>query len=111
MNFETKYDIYAEARAVLNMRSPLETFEPADIGTFVLAWSSKEASTPIRGTLMSFGCDSDGEYVMVKQWLTNVTARYTMVAPLPSSMLPTKKIESKTGVLRDPDVKVPEMPL
>jgi hypothetical protein len=111
MNFNMKYDIYAEAKAVLNMRSPLATFSPADIGSFVLAWSSKDTTTSIRGTLMAFGCDSEGEYAMVKPWASNSIVRYTLVAPLPSELCPSKKAETETKIWRDPDVKAPGMPL
>lgn len=111
MNFNMKYDIFAEAKAVLNMKSPLETFKPFDIGTFVLAWSSKDTTTSVRGTLMSFGCDSEGEYAMVMPWTSNSIIRYTLVAPLPSDLCPTKTPEFETKIWRDPDVKAPEMPL
>lgn len=111
MNFNIKYDIFAEAKAVLEMKSPLETFKPSDIGTFVLAWSDKNTSISVRGTLISFGADSKGEYAMVKGWLTGTVARYTLVAPLPSSLWPSKTTESETKIWRDPDVKAPGMPL
>ena len=111
MNFNRKNNIYAEAKAVLAMKSPLETFKPDDIGSFVLAWSSEDTTTSIRGTLMSFGCDSEGEYAMVKPWASNSIVRYTLVAPLPSSMWPTKTGEVETKIWRDPEVKAPEIPL
>lgn len=111
MDFNMKYNIFAEAKAVLNMKSPLETFTPGDIGSFVLAWSSKDATTSVRGTLMSFGCDSEGEYAMVKGWASGLTARYTLVAPLPAELLPNKKCEVKATMWRDPEVKQPGMPL
>ena len=107
MNFNMKYDIYAEAKAVLEMKSPLETFTANDIGSFVLAWSGKDASTSIRGTLMAFGCDEQGEYAMVKGWASGLTARYTLVARLPSELLPDTKYETTSPVWRDPDVKIP----
>ena len=113
MNFKQNYNIFAEARAVLEMRSPLETFKPEDIGTFVLAWSGPDASTSIHGTLISFGCDSQGEYAMVKSWASGLTARYTLVVPLPDNMLPyeTKSTEFKTVIPRDPEVKQPGVPV
>lgn len=111
MNFNMKYDIYAEAKAVLNMKSPLQTFNPCDIGSFVLAWSSEDTTTSIRGTLMSFGCDSEGEYAMVKPWASNSIVRYTLVAPLPAALLPTKTVESTNTIWRDPEVKQPGLPL
>ena len=111
MNFNKKCDIFAEAKAVLSMKSPLETFKPADIGKFVLAWSGKDASTSVRGTLMGFGCDAEGEYAMVKTWYSGTVIRYTLVAPLPSEMCPTKNTEFETRVYRDPEVKAPEMPV
>lgn len=111
MDFNTKYNIFAEAKAVLGMQSPLSTFKPSDIGSFVLAWSSADTTTSVRGTLMSFGCDSEGEYAMVKGWASGLTARYSLVAPLPAEMLPTTKTESKCTVWRDPEVKQPGIPL
>ena len=111
MNFNMKYNIYAEAKAVLSIQSPLDTFKPGDIGTFVLAWSGKDTTTSVRGTLMSFGCDSEGEYAMVKVWGSGSIVRYTMVAPLPAEMLPTTKIQSEQTVWRDPEVKRPGAPL
>lgn len=111
MDFKVKYDIFAEAQAVLNMKSPLETFTPKDIGTFVLAWSSHDTGTSIPGTLMGFGCDSEGEYAMVKVWTSGQVVRYKFVAPLPPDMMPTKTSELEETIWRDPDVKAPEMPL
>lgn len=111
MNFNMKYNIYGEAKAVLEMKSPLETFKPDDIGTFVLAWSSDDATTSVRGTLMGFGCDSEGEYAMVKVWTSGQVVRYKLVAPLPDSLCPTTKGEVETKIWRDPEVKQPEMPL
>jgi hypothetical protein len=111
MNFNMKYNIYAEAKAVLEMKSPLETFKPGDIGTFVLAWSDIDTTTSVRGTLMGFGCDSEGEYAMVKAWTSGQVVRYKLVAPLPPAMMPTKNFESEGTIWRDPDVKAPGMPL
>ena len=111
MGFSMKCNIFDEAKAVLEMKSPLETFKPSDIGTFVLAWSAKDSTTSVHGTLISFGADSQGEYAMVKGWCSGLTARYTLVAPLPSSMCPTKKVEVETKIWRDPDIKAPGMPL
>jgi hypothetical protein len=111
MDFNVKYNIFDEAKAVLEMKSPLETFRPSDIGTFVLAWSDKNTSTSVRGTLISFGADSQGEYAMVKGWASGLTARYTLVAPLPSNLWPSKKNEVETKICRDPDVKAPGIPL
>ena len=113
MNFNKKCDIFAEAKAILKMKSPLETFKPADIGTFVLAWSGKNATTSVQGTLMGFGCDNEGEYVMVKVWDSGTIIRYTLVAPLPTDMLPTESeaTEIKKLIWRDPEVKAPGMPL
>ena len=111
MNFNMKYDIYAEAKAVLEMKSPLETFRPSDIGTFVLAWSDMDATTSVRGTLMEFGCDSEGEYAMVKVWTSGQVVRYKLVAPLPPAMMPTKPSTQECTVWRDPDVKQPGSPL
>ena len=111
MNFNMKYNIYAEARAVLGMKPPLETFKPGDIGTFVLARSAEDSTTSVRGTLMSFGCDTEGQYAMVKVWVSGRVARYKLVTPLPSSMCPTKKAEVETKIWRDPDIKAPGMPL
>lgn len=111
MNFNMKYNIFDEAKAVREMKSPLETFKPADIGTFVLAWSSEDSGTSVRGTLISFGADSQGEYAMVKGWCSGLTARYTLVAPLPASMWPTTKAEAEKKIWRDPEVKQPGMPL
>ena len=112
MNFNKKCDIFAEAKAVLNMKSPLETVESGDIGTFVLAWSGKDATTSVRGTLMGFGCDSEGEYAMVKVWDSGTIIRYTLVAPLPCEMLPTKDKAATIHniVWRDPEVKAPGVP-
>ena len=111
MNFTMKYNIYAEAKAVLEMKSPLETFKPEDIGTFVLAWSGEDTTTSVRGTLMGFGCDEQGEYAMVKVWSSNTVVRYKLVAPLPPAMMPTKTFESEATIWRDPEVKTPGMPL
>lgn len=111
MNFNMKYNIFDEAKAVLDMKSPLETFHPCDIGSFVLAWSGEDATTSVRGTLISFGCDSEGEYAMVKGWASGLTGRYKLVAPLPASMYPTTKAEVEKKIWRDPEVKQPGMPL
>lgn len=111
MDFNMKYNIFDEAKAVLNMKSPLETFTPGDIGSFVLAWSGEDATISARGTLMSYGCDSEGEYAMVKVWASGLTRRYKLVAPLPSSMCPTQKGEVEKKIWRDPEVKQPGMPL
>ena len=111
MDFNMKYNIFDEAKAVLEMKSPLETFKPSDIGTFVLAWSGEDATTSVRGTLISFGCDSEGEYAMVKGWASGLTGRYKLVAPLPASMCPTTKAEVEKKIWRDPEVKQPGMPL
>lgn len=113
MDFNIKYNIRAEAKAVLGMKSPLETFKPEDIGTFVLAWSSADTSTAVRGTLLGFGCDSEGEYAEVKAWTSGLTARYTLVAPLPEDMLPfeTNSVNVKKLIWRDPEVKTPGIPL
>lgn len=109
MNFDKKCNIYAEAKAVLNIKSPVQTFKPNDIGTFVLAWSGPDAPTSVRGTLMGFGCDSEGEYAMVKVWDSGTIIRYTLVAPLPTEMLPhlDKTATIHTIVWRDPEVKAP----
>ena len=107
MNFNVKYDIYAEAKAVLGMKSPLETFKPGDIGTFVLAWSDIDATISVRGTLMSFGCDGEGEYAMVKVWASGGVVRYKLVAPLPPDMMPTKTVESECTIWRDSEVEAP----
>jgi hypothetical protein len=111
MDFNMKYNIFDEAKAVLEMKSPLETFRPSDIGTFVLAWSDENTSTSVRGTLISFGVDSQGEYAMVKVWLSGAVVRYTLVAPLPSNLWPSTKTETETKIWRDPDVKAPRRPL
>lgn len=111
MNFEQKYDIFAEAKAVLNLKSPLETFKPEDIGTFVLAWSDKHALTSVRGILVGFGCDERGEYATVKVWGSGSLCRYTMVAPLPPEMMPTRSIAHEETIWRDPEVKQPGRPL
>lgn len=111
MNFNMKYNIYAEAKALLEMKSPLKTFKPSDIGMFVLAWSSEDSSTSVRGTLMGFGCDSEGEYAMVKAWTSVQAVRYELVAPLPPALMPTKTSTQECTVWRDPDVKAPEIPL
>ena len=109
MNFNMKYNIFDEAKAVLEMKSPLETFKPADIGPVVLAWSGEDATTSVRGTLISFGCDSESEYAMVKGWASGLTCRYKLVAPLPASMCPTTKAEAEKKIWRDPEVKQPGM--
>lgn len=109
MNFNMKYDVVAEAKALLEMKSPLKTFKPEDIGTFVLAWSGNDATTSVRGTLMAFGCDERGEYAIVKVWVSGAITRYELVAPLPSSMLPTTTTTTETKTWRDPDVKVTRM--
>ena len=109
MSFNTKYNIYAEAKAVLGRKSPLQTFTPYDIGTFVLAWSGTNATAAIRGTLLSFGCDSRGEYAIVKPWLSENAVRYTLVAPLPAELLPTVEHTVERVLNRDPDVNAPGM--
>lgn len=111
MNFKMKYNIFAEAKAVLNMTTPLTTFRPEDIGTFVLAWSGEDATTSVRGTLMSYGCDSEGEYAMVKVWTSGQVVRYSLVAPLPPAMMPTKSSQTEETIWRDPEVKQPGIPL
>lgn len=111
MDFKMKYNIFAEAKAVLDMKTPLTTFKPEDIGTFVLAWSGEDTSTSVPGTLMSFGCDSQGEYAMVKTWASGTIVRYKMVVPLPPAMMPTKSMEIEETIWRDPEVKQPGMPL
>lgn len=111
MDFNMKYNIFAEAKAVLNMTSPLATFRPGDIGTFVLAWSSEDTTTSIRGTLMGFGCDELGEYAMVKPWTSDTVVRYKLVAPLPPDLMPTKSRQIGETVWRNPEVKQPGMPL
>lgn len=108
MNFNMKYNIKAEAKAVLNMQSPLNTFSPSDIGTFVLAWSGEDATTAVRGTLVAFGCDTNGEYAIVKAWASGLEVRYTLVARLPTELLPTNTTEVTTTIWRDPDVKMPK---
>lgn len=111
MNFNMKYNIYAEAKAVLEMKSPLETFKPGDIGTFVLAWSAEDSATSVRGTLMGFGCDGEGEYAMVKVWASGRVVRYKLVAPLPQGMMPTKTFESEGVIWRDPEVEQHGVPV
>lgn len=111
MNFKMKYNIYAEARAVLAMKSPLLTFKACSIGEFVLAWSGTGATTAVRGTLVGFGCDSQGEYAMVKLWTSDCVCRYTLVAPLPPELMPERPVEGTETIWRDPDVKQPELPL
>lgn len=111
MDFEITYNIFAEAKAILEMKSPLRTFKPEDIGTFVLAWSGVDAITAVRGTLIGFGCDERGEYAMIKPWAHDTAARFELVARLPADLMPTKTVETEETIRRDPNVNLPGRPL
>ena len=57
---------------------------------------------------MSFGCDDQGEFAMVKPFYSIENIRYKYVVPMPHDCLPVREHVEENTIYRDPDVHVPE---